>query len=115
MRSLQHLFTPIKDRPGYALQAFLYASLMTHRHPSYRVSPALLYIHRAASDDYSPIIVMGERSTLAPVEDFRPLDEEFRNQLQELLEELFTPGIPFDQTDDDTRCAFCEFASLCHR
>lgn len=115
VRSLQHLFTPIKDRPGYALQAFLYSSLLAHRHPSYRVSPALLYIHRAASDDYSPTIVMGERSTLAPVEDFRPLDEEFRNQLQELLEELFTPGIPFDQTDDDTRCTFCEFASLCHR
>lgn len=115
VRSLQQLFTPAKDRPGYALQAFLYASLLAHRNPSYSISPALLYIHRAASADYSPIIKTGERSSLTPLEDFRPLDEEFRNHLQELLEELFTPGIPFDQTDDDTRCAFCEFASLCHR
>lgn len=115
VRSLDQLFLPAKERPGYALQAFLYASLMAHRHPAYAVSPALLYIHRAAKEDYSPVIKYGERSTLAPVEDFRPMDEEFRNRLHELLEELFNPGHDFVPTDDDTRCTFCEFATLCRR
>lgn len=115
VRSIEQLFLPAKDRPGYALQSFLYCSLMAKRHPAYRISPALLYIHRAAKEDYSPIIKYGERSTLAPVEDFQTLDETFRQRLQELLEELFNPGQDFVPTDDDTRCTFCEFASLCRR
>lgn len=115
VRSIEQLFTPAKERPGYALQAFLYASLLAKQQPAYRISPALLYIHRAANTDYSPIIKYGERSTLSPVDDFRPLDEEFRNNLQMLLEEIFNPGVPFTPAEEDSRCSFCEFASLCRR
>ena len=113
--SIEMLFTPAERRPNYVLQTFLYAAIMTHRQPL-PVAPALLYIHKAASADYSPVIRIGEPyKEKKEVTDFREYDEEFRARLRELLEEIFHPSVPFTQTDFDTHCAYCDFKDLCRR
>lgn len=113
--SIEMLFTPAERRPNYVLQTFLYAAIMTHRQPL-PVAPALLYIHKAASADYSPVIRIGEPyKDKKEVTDFREYDEEFRARLRELLEEIFHPSVPFTQTDFDTHCAYCDFKDLCRR
>lgn len=113
--SIEMLFTPTERRPNYVLQTFLYAAIMTHRQPL-PVAPALLYIHKAASADYSPVIRIGEPyKEKKEVTDFREYDEEFRARLRELLEEIFHPSVPFTQTDFDTHCAYCDFKDLCRR
>ena len=76
----------------------------------------MLYIHKAASDTYTPIIEMGApRQPKIPVTDFSEYDLEFRYQLNALLQEIFNPAIPFTQTEDDKRCAYCDFRGICHR
>lgn len=113
--NIESLFIPAEGRPGYVLQTFLYAAIMS-RQQNLKVSPSLLYIHRAASDAYSPVIEMGEaRQPKVPVEDFSIYEEEFREQLQNILTEIFDPENSFRQTAIIKTCEYCDFKSLCKR
>ena len=113
--SIEQLFTPAAGRPNYIFQTFLYATIMC-RKQTLKVAPALLYIHKAASEDYSPVITMGPaRQEKTEIKDFSLLEQEFRERLQKLLCEIYDPSVPFTQTEDEKRCAYCDFRNLCRR
>ena len=113
--NVESLFIPDKKRSNYVFQTFLYAAIMCRKQPL-KVAPSLLYIHRAATETYSPVIQMGEpRKPKEPVEDFSKYEEEFRERLQALLEEIFNPDIQFTQTETIEKCAYCDFKALCKR
>ena len=112
---VESLFVPDKKRSNYVFQTFLYAAIMC-RKQTMKVAPALLYIHRAATDTYSPVIQMGEpRKLKEPVEDFSKYEEEYRERLQALLEEIFNPEGTFTQTETVEKCAYCDFKALCRK
>ncbi len=110
------LFTPDVKRASRVFQTFLYAAIV-HRQQQTdeRIAPSLLYIHRAASESYSPVIQMGEPRKKEPVDDFAQYDADFRAHLQALLEEIFNPDIPFTQTETPEKCAYCDFKAMCKR
>ena len=112
--SLDSLFVPDKKRSGYIFQTFLYACIMSKLSPQ-KIAPALLYIHRAASDDYSPIIKIKEDKVVEEVTDFSIYGARFREKLQELLDEIFHPDIPFTQTEIEEKCAYCDFKAMCKK
>ena len=117
---LLSLFTPDRKRSSYVFQTFLYAAIvcrkLRERQDSRRVAPALLYIHRAAGSDYSPVVCLKEpRKPAEPVDDFGRYEEEFRSRLDTLLESIFRPDIPFTQTDIPDKCLYCDFRKLCKR
>ncbi|MDD3037703.1 PD-(D/E)XK nuclease family protein [Bacteroides sp.] len=113
--NIEQLFTPSESRPNYIFQTFLYASIMS-RQQSLKVAPALLYIHRAASESYSPVIEMGEpRKPKIPVNNFAFFEDEFQARLQALLEEIYNEREPFTQTEDTKKCSYCDFKSICKR
>ena len=113
--NIEQLFTPAEGRPNYIFQTFLYASIVCGKQPL-KVAPSLLYIHRAASDTYSPVIEMGEaRQPKIPVNNFAFYDDEFRERLRGLLKELYSPEVPFNQTENRKQCEFCDFRDLCKR
>lgn len=113
--NIEQLFTPAEGRPNYIFQTFLYASIMCNKQ-SLKVAPSLLYIHRAASETYSPVIEMGEpRQPKIPVNNFAFYEDEFRERLQSLLQEIYNPEEPFTQTEDTKKCEFCDFRDLCKR
>ncbi|WP_321331184.1 PD-(D/E)XK nuclease family protein [uncultured Bacteroides sp.] len=113
--NVEQLFTPAEGRPNYIFQTFLYAAIMS-RKQSLKVAPSLLYIHRAASETYSPVIEIGEpRKPKMPVNDFSLFEDEFRNHLQILLEEIYNPEEAFSQTEFVKTCEYCDFKSLCRR
>lgn len=113
--NIEQLFTPSETRPNYIFQTFLYAAIMS-RKQSLMVAPALLYIHRAASESYSPVIEMGEpRKPKIPVNNFAFFEDEFRERLQALLEEVFDEKEAFMQTKDIKKCSYCDFKAICKR
>lgn len=113
--NIEQLFTPSEMRPNYIFQTFLYAAIMSRKQPL-MVAPALLYIHRAASESYSPVIEMGEpRKPKIPVNNFAFFEDEFRERLQALLEEIFDEKELFTQTEDMKKCAYCDFKVICKR
>ena len=113
--SIDKIAAPSETRPNYIFQTFLYAAIMS-RQQSLMVAPALLYIHRAASENYSPVIEMGEpRKPKIPVNNFAFFEDEFRERLQTLLEEIFSEEEPFTQTEDTKKCSYCDFKAICKR
>ncbi|WP_462358461.1 PD-(D/E)XK nuclease family protein [Phocaeicola coprocola] len=118
--NVQSLFIPDKKRSNYVFQTFLYASIvckkLREKNDSRLVAPALLYIHRAASESYSPVIQMGEpRKPKEPVDNFTQHEGDFRENLKTLLEDIFNPDISFTQTEIEDKCAYCDFRALCKK
>lgn len=118
--NVQSLFIPDKKRSNYVFQTFLYASIvckkLREKNDNRLVAPALLYIHRAASEKYSPVIQMGEpRKPKEPVDNFAQYEGDFRENLKTLLEDIFNPDISFTQTEIEDKCAYCDFRALCKK
>ena len=113
--SVEQLFTAAKERPGYVFQTFLYAAILCRKQPL-KVAPALLYIQHAASESYDPVIKMGPaRQAKTPITNFALIEDEFRNRLVTLLQEIFSLDTPFTQTEEKKRCQYCDFKRLCGR
>ena len=109
------LFIPDKKRSGYVFQTFLYAAIVS-RKQDMKVAPALLYIHKAASDDYSPVITLKEpHKEASQVTDYSLFETEFRECLENLLDEIFHPEVDFTQTEIEDHCTHCDFKALCRR
>lgn len=116
---IESLFIPDKKRSGYIFQTFLYSSIVCRKlkenNKNMKVAPALLYIHRAADENYSPVIRMGESRKKEEVSDFNSYEEEFRAHLKNLLEEIFNPQKSFVQTEFEDECTYCDFKNLCKK
>ena len=113
--NIGQLFIPAENRPGYIFQTFLYAAIVCRKQPL-KVAPSLLYIHRAASESYSPVIEMGPaRQPKTPVNNFAFYEDDFRERLQALLKEIFDPAEPFSQTEHEKLCDYCDYRRLCKR
>ena len=98
-----------KRRDGRIFQTFLYASVMCRQQPL-KVSPGLLLIHRAASDDFTTDIFFNKER----VTDFSMIDNDFRERLQGLLQELFDRNVAFKQSENrPDACRFCDYRHLC--
>ena len=113
--SVESLFVPSKTRSSYVFQTFLYAAIMS-RKQDLKVAPALLYIHKAASDDYSSVVCLKEgRKEASQVTDYSLYEKDFREGLQNLLDEIFHPDIDFTQTEIENQCTYCAFKAFCKK
>ncbi|MBQ8868019.1 MAG: PD-(D/E)XK nuclease family protein [Bacteroidaceae bacterium] len=111
-RDMSQLFdTTAEHRPYHVFQTFLYATLLADLKPDTPIEPALFYIQKAASTDYSPTVTLGKQ----PVNDFTPMRDEFSEKLDQLLCEVFSTHARFTQTTVAKHCQFCEFAHICGR
>lgn len=113
--SVESLFVPDKKRSNYVFQTFLYAAIMCRKQPM-KVAPSLLYIHKAASENYSPVICLKEpRKDASQVTDFSYYETDFRERLQGLLDEIFHPDVDFTQTEIEEKCGYCIFKAFCRK
>ena len=64
--NVESLFVPDKKRSNYVFQTFLYAAILCRKQPTMKIAPALLYIHRAATETYSPVIQMSHENPKKP-------------------------------------------------
>ena len=101
----------LKDHSDYYLQAFLYSYIVRLKSKDTAVSPALLFIQHAGSDDYDPKLCLGRD----PVNDIAVVSESYMKQLSSLICDIFNPTLSFTPTDDKKRCATCPYAHLCGR
>ena len=109
------IFSPenIDKHSDYYLQTFLYSAIVRrntvinpHGLP---VSPALLFIQFAGSDDYDPTLCLNKE----PVTDISGHEADIAIQLREKVGEIFNPDIPFRPTADSHICSTCPYRQLC--
>ena len=99
----------LKDHSDYYLQAFLYSHIVRLNYKDPPVSPALLFIQHAGTEDYDPTLCLGRE----PVNDIATVSESYMRQLGDLISDIFNPAISFTPTDDRKRCTNCPYAHLC--
>ena len=110
MPDIQAIFSQeaIKDHSDYYLQTFLYAHIVRSTNTQ-MVSPCLLFIQHAGSEEYDPTLKIGKEQ----VTDIATYSDEFITLLREQLSDIFNPQLTFTPTDDSHRCESCPYASLC--
>ena len=109
---VEAIFNPenIKDHSDYYLQAFLYSHII-RRETDTAVSPALLFIQHAGTDNYDPTLQLGKE----PVRDIATEAPQFMKLLNETISDIFNADITFMPTNDMKRCHTCPYATLCGR
>ena len=100
--------TYVKDHSDYYLQAFLYSHIVRQK-TDLPVSPALLFIQHAGSDNFDPTLKLGKD----PVRDIATVSEEFMQLLTEKISEIFCQDLAFSPTEDHDRCSSCPYQMLC--
>ena len=99
----------LKDHSDYYLQAFLYSHIVRQSSKGVAVSPALLFIQHAGSEDYDPTLCLGKE----PVTDIAEVSAHFMQRLEGIVSEIFNPTQPFVPTEEGQRCQRCPYAGLC--
>lgn len=112
--SLDQLFVPAEKHPHYVLQTFLYALTLAGE-AKYPIAPALFFVHKAAGEDYSPYINLGEGKEKQPVLHFQEIAAEFKEKLTGLIAEILDPRKPFTPTTVPRFCDSCPFSTLCRK
>jgi CRISPR/Cas system-associated exonuclease Cas4 (RecB family) len=95
---------PVKDPYGAGQQSIRPV-------PARRVVPGLINRMNLFDDDFAFGLKVGKEQ----VDDVERLFPEFTQGLKDLLEELFDPAQPFDQTTDVENCKFCPYSQICYR
>jgi hypothetical protein len=107
-----------KNRNKAAMQTLFYGLLYHYNFPtdSFPLKPALLNLRDVFAENFSPYLELKEpKGKVQTVENYLDYKGVFETHLRELLEELFGPDIPFDQTEDLAKCAYCPYSEICGR
>jgi CRISPR/Cas system-associated exonuclease Cas4 (RecB family) len=86
-------------------QTLFYSYLFLEENPGTKVNPGLYLIR-----DSKKFLQFVKENSL-DVEEIK----KFGITLNSVLEELFNPEIEFTQTEDESRCVYCDFKSICYR
>ena len=116
IKSIEEVFDPkniASKHSNYFLQAILY-SLIVSRSKEWNaandaVSPALLFIKQAATNDYDPTLCIDKH----PISDVTVYEEEFLTKLKETVADMYSPDAAFTPTDDRNKCELCPYRMLC--
>jgi len=113
--NVEALFSEDIDRANYVFQIFLYALILQDNNPDTIYCPELLFIHKAAVPDFECGIYVGVKKEKHQITEFKPFEETFRSNLNNLILNLFNPEIPFTQTLHPEKCTYCDYKNMCRR
>lgn len=111
--SIESLFVREGKRNKAAFQAMMYAWVYKKRNPAENIYLQTGLLNRKEMFDSQfkfGLIMARER-----LYDVTPLLPEFEKHLQILLQDLFNPDQPFNQTDDRNACLYCPYKEICSR
>lgn len=97
-------------KAGY--QTFFYAWLYASKYGTENIiTPGLINIKQLFQNDFDYRLTMDGN----PISDARMYLDTFEDEMKSLLEEVFSLEVPFDQTEDLAKCAYCDFKGICER
>lgn len=112
----ESIFNPIKNKnetgrkAGY--QTFFYAWLYASKYGTEQaIVPGLINIKQFFRSDFDFRL----KTKGNPIEDARPYLAAFDENMKSLLSQVFSMEEPFSQTDDESKCAYCDFKGICER
>lgn len=108
VRDITDLFDPKKSHDvANILQLFIYAKFYAMEHRNITISPAIYYL-KSVFKDFEPSIFLNK----AKIDDITPLLDEFTEQLNQCIQEIFDPNVPFTQNLEPHYCTWCSRLGL---
>ena len=111
-KNLAELFdATVKKRNKAAFQTLLYAFVWDEMHPGEdAIYPCIYALKEIFKEETSRLTIKenGNREVNYP-----ELRDQFKLLLVSLLEEIFNPDLPFQQTTVEEHCQYCTFISIC--
>ncbi len=105
-----------KKRKDYVFQIFLYTYLLgQNEYVGKTVVPKLLFIRESHQKDFHAAVMHKNGKMLEKVNSIQDFSAEFKQELNELLDEFFDPEIPYQQTDNQDKCQYCPYVDICNR
>ncbi|MBS9524773.1 PD-(D/E)XK nuclease family protein [Litoribacter alkaliphilus] len=108
----------LKSRNKAAMQTLLYGLLYDSKFPSENspLKPAIFNLREIFKPDFNPYLqVKVGRTQGEELNDYRYHREDFGSELRKLLEEVYDPEVPFDQTEHEDKCRYCPYQEICER
>lgn len=102
-----------KDRPSFVLQTFLYSMLFAKNERSVNLVPGIYYLKSVFSEDFG--VKLFDKQQKKSVESYQDYDNDLRNGLKLVLEEILNPEIPFTQTRQVENCEYCDYKDICRK
>ena len=67
---------------------------------------------RASCKNFGPQSNTAKRTV---IHNYDQVAEEFEQQVNKMLEDIFNENIPFRQAEDEDMCEYCDFKKICQR
>ncbi len=121
VENMQSLFeTNNTKRNKAAFQTIFYSMLYASDTPSMEQSlmPGIFNSKEMFDESFDLRIKMKSEDTkgkFVPVNDIKPMLNEYSDGLTSIMQEIFSREIPFNQTSDEKICRTCPYTAICHR
>ncbi|WP_425391937.1 PD-(D/E)XK nuclease family protein [Ekhidna sp.] len=115
--AFENIFNPevngrYKDGRKAGYQTFFYAWLYASKYGKEQaIVPGLINIKQFFQPDFDYRL----KTNGKPITDASPYLDSFEEHMKDLLEEIFSRTVAFDQTADEKKCVFCDFKGICGR
>ena len=102
-----------------AMQTLIYSLLYAESESfsDHVITPGLYNARELFGKNFSiNLMIKEEGSRIAePVRDAKPFLPALKSEMSKLLEEIYNPSMPFEQTNNLRICGYCPYAGICHR
>lgn len=103
-------------RKEYIFQIFLYSYLLgANDYKGLPVVPELLFIRESYQHDFESGVFIKNNKELVKVRSMDAFNENFKEELDRLLQEIFDISVPYSQTSQVEKCQYCPYVDICHR
>ncbi|MDR2927082.1 MAG: PD-(D/E)XK nuclease family protein [Cytophagaceae bacterium] len=116
IKSVDELFDTVKHSDVKVIfQTLVYSYIQSLEYPDREIAPGVISVRKLFSDTYSTDILFKPARTQGETITFSLVRQEFMHRFAALLNEIFNPDVPFNQTENKKNCKYCLFIEHCRR
>lgn len=101
---------------NYVLQTMVYSlaldeTLNKESMQKHSVRPELYFVAAMTHEDFTPQVTVDKH----PIDEFSSIRDEVRNEVQNMVDDIFDISKPFTPCENGKPCAMCDYKCLCFR
>ncbi|MCH7657533.1 MAG: PD-(D/E)XK nuclease family protein [Bacteroidetes bacterium] len=105
-----------KNRERAVFQTFLYALMLKTNGLVTPVVPGLYSVRDIYKKNFDyRVFIQDGKKTFSPVLDISDYEVVLMDLLKKVIEEMYNPGVPFLQVEDQEICKYCLYKQLCSK
>lgn len=113
---VEAIFKHKDHHAGYFLQTFIYSLAAGQKYPDKLCRPTLFYVnHCNQPETFERTMRFGTEKKNQPILEINSYAEDFTDRLRQALLTLFSKEHPFEPTENEKACTYCDFKQICSK